>query len=94
MPDLDLTRRLVKGTPLTAEDYDTNLDKLEDGLTDLETALTAAESEIDALQIEYVRSVNTTTAGADRVRNIISLTQTEYDAILAPVDDTLYIITD
>ena len=33
---LDLTRRLVKGSPLTAEDHDGNLDKLEDAIEGIE----------------------------------------------------------
>ena len=33
---LNLTRRLVKGTPLTAAEHDGNLDKLEDGIEDIE----------------------------------------------------------
>ncbi len=47
MLDLDLVKRLVKGTPLTASDYDDNLQKVQDGINTLSyrttnTALTTA----------------------------------------------------
>lgn len=39
-------------------------------------------------------SDTTGVAGADQIVNIISLTQAEYDAIVSPAADTLYVITD
>jgi len=40
-----------------------------------------------------VVSDTTGITGADRVRNIVSLTQAEYNAIISPAADTFYIIT-
>ena len=42
----------------------------------------------------FVKSETTGITGADRVTNIVSLTQAEYDAIGSPDASTLYIITD
>jgi hypothetical protein len=47
----------------------------------------------DKLNIAVVSDVTGVT-GADAVVNIISLTQAEYDAIVAPDAATLYVITD
>jgi hypothetical protein len=85
--DLGFTRRLEKGTPLTAEDYDSNLDKVE-------AALTEVDDSLSQLNADAVKSVVTGIAGADRVLNIVSLTQAEYDEIVAPVATTLYVVTD
>jgi hypothetical protein len=43
---------------------------------------------------EVVNSIPTGIAGADRVTNIVSLTQAEYDAISSPNASTIYFITD
>ncbi|MBK1699748.1 phage upper tail fiber protein [Thiococcus pfennigii] len=53
--------------------------------------LTADERSAIALA---VLSNTTGIAGADRVTNIVSLTQAEYDAIAEPDGATLYVITD
>jgi hypothetical protein len=93
-----LTNLPAPGTDLT---YDAATRKVESSTgTDAEIPLVSTSSAglIDAtdkvkLNIAVVSDVTGVT-GADAVVNIISLTQAEYDAIVAPDAATLYVITD
>ncbi len=49
-------------------------------------------AEVDSALDSYVASDNTGVTGADKVGNIMTLTQSEYNAI-TPISDTLYFVT-
>ena len=61
----------------------------------IDAALTKANSATQPGDIALmVESDVTGVTGADAVSNIMSLTQTEYDAIITPDASTIYVITD
>ena len=84
------TKRLVKGSALTAAEHDANVTAIDDNTSKLAGIETGAE----------VNTINSTTTGeptgSDVVLNVVSLTQAEYDAgVTAGTvnSTTFYIIT-
>lgn len=71
--------------------YITDYTVTESDVTTHQAALSVTESQISDLG-SYVDSDTSGITGADTVSNIISLTQTEYDAIVTPSVSTVYII--
>lgn len=72
--------------------YITDYTVTEGDVTAHEAALTITESQVSDLG-DYVESDPTGVTGADAITNILSLTQSEYDAT-TPDSATFYIITD
>jgi hypothetical protein len=79
---LDLTRRLVKGSPLTAEDHDGNLDKLENAIEGIE--LIPGPQGADGDGTAYYGQISRQTSGTVAV----AATDTFYPINLAGVFDT------
>lgn len=78
-----ITLRSEKGAPLTNNEVDANFTNLNNEL------MTAVQpGDIDLM----VESDITGITGADAITNIVSLTQAEYDAIVSPDSDTLYVV--
>jgi hypothetical protein len=78
------------GTPAILSDESSP--SLNTGITaaEIRTLIGAGTSTID--DNDYVRNTLDTYTGTDKVKQIITLSQAEYDAITTPLSDTLYII--
>ena len=94
------TKRLVKGSALTAAEHDANISAI-DLNTAKNTYPSADESKLAGIEAgAEVNTINSTTtgepSGSDVVLNVVSLTQAEYDAgVTAGTVNatTFYIIT-
>jgi hypothetical protein len=61
---------------------------------DVDDFMTAADKQAARTALQAVGSDPTGVTGATVIMNVISLTQAEYDAIVTPDPETLYIIKD
>lgn len=69
MPPLDLTKRSVKGSPITATEYDTDVTAIETEVNLLQSSVATNASDISTLQSTFEVTITGTANGASAPSN-------------------------